>query len=233
MARDRIVVIEDEPDIREVIAYNLVREGFGTTCVANGAEGLAVVRREGPSLVLLDLMLPGMDGLDVCRALKADPLTQTIAIIMVTAKGEETDVVLGLELGADDYVVKPFSPRELVARVRAALRRGPLREEAGRATDRIVRAGLVIDALRHEVLVDGAPVALTATEFRLLHMLAAHPGRVLTRDQLINRAIGEQALVLDRNVDVHVRAVRAKLGPHRDLIETVRGVGYRFRDTAD
>lgn len=229
----QIAVIEDEADIREVMQYNLTREGFSAIVAGDGVEGLGMVRREGPSLVLLDLMLPGMDGLEVCKALKADTLTRDIPIIMVTAKGEEADVVLGLELGADDYVVKPFSPRELVARVRAALRRGPFREVAASRDERIVRDGLVVDAVRHEVRVDGALVTLTATEFRLLHVLAAHPGRVLTRDQIINRIIGEQAVVLERNIDVHVRAVRAKIGPYRDLIETVRGVGYRFRDLDD
>ena len=229
MKREKIVVIEDVSDILEVIQYNLVREGYTVLASEDGQEGLELIRKESPDIVLLDLMLPGLDGLEVCRRLKTDPVTKSIPVIMVTAKGEESDVVLGLGLGADDYVTKPFSPKELVARVKAVLRRGPLKEEVG-AGERIRRGGLVIDAARHEVLVDGAAVSFTATELRLLHFLASHPGRVFTRDHLLSRVIGEDAVVIDRNIDVHVRAVRKKLGPYRDWIETVRGVGYRFRD---
>jgi DNA-binding response OmpR family regulator len=177
-------------------------------------------------------MLPGMDGLEVCRKLKEDPLTRTIPIVMVTAKGEESDVVLGLGLGADDYVTKPFSPRELIARVKTVLRRGPLREDIG-AGERVSRDGVVIDAVRHELRVDDVSVPITATEMRLLHYLASHPGRVFTRDQLLSRVIGEHAIVIDRNIDVHIGALRRKLGTHRDLIDTVRGVGYRFRDLGE
>lgn len=227
--RESILVVEDEEDILEVIQYNLSREGYRVTGVRDGERGLDRARRDAPDLVLLDLMLPGLDGLTVCRRLKDDPLTRTIPVVMVTAKGEESDVVLGLGLGADDYVVKPFSPRELVARVRAVLRRGPLKEEIG-AGERISRKGIVIDVSRHEVRVDDAPVDFTATEMRLLHFLASHPGRVFTRDHLLSRVIGEHAVVIDRNIDVHVGTIRRKLGDHRDLIETVRGVGYRFRD---
>lgn len=223
------IVVEDERDILEVIGYNLGREGYRVVTATDGLRGLHLIRDEAPDLVLLDLMLPGLDGLEVCRRLKADPVTKAIPIIMVTAKGEESDVVLGLGLGADDYVTKPFSPKELVARVKAVLRRGRLKEEAG-AGERIVRGGVVFDAARFEVRVDDEPVTLTATEFRLLHFLASHPGRVFTRDQLLNRVISEQAVVVDRNIDVHVRAVRKKLGGYRELIETVRGIGYRFKD---
>jgi two-component system phosphate regulon response regulator PhoB len=230
MAVGRIVVIEDEADILEVIRYNLAREGYKVMTSRDGEEGLAAVRKEAPDLVLLDLMLPGLDGIEVCRRLKEDPVTRPIPVVMVTAKGEETDIVLGLGVGADDYVTKPFSPKELLARVKAVLRRGPLRGERG-AGERIVREGIVIDAGRHELVVDGKPVTVTATELRLLHFLAAHPGRAFTRDQLLTRVIGESAVVVDRNIDVHVLAVRKKLGDHRDLIETIRGVGYRFRDT--
>jgi two-component system alkaline phosphatase synthesis response regulator PhoP len=229
MKREKIAVVEDERDILEVIGYNLGREGHRVVTATDGLEALRLIRDEAPDLVLLDLMLPGLDGIELCRRLKADPVTKTIPIIMVTAKGEEADVVLGLGVGADDYVTKPFSPKELVARVKAVLRRGPLKEEAGLG-ERIVRDGVVVDAARFEVRVDNAPVVFTATEFRLLHFLAAHPGRVFTRDQLLNRVIGEQAVVIDRNIDVHVRAVRKKLGKYSELIETVRGVGYRFRD---
>ncbi|MEK7477617.1 MAG: response regulator [Candidatus Coatesbacteria bacterium] len=229
MAAGRIVVIEDEADILEVIRYNLAREGYKVITSRDGEEGLAVVRTEAPDLLLLDLMLPGLDGIEICRRLKEDPVTKPIPIVMVTAKGEESDIVLGLGVGADDYVTKPFSPKELLARVKAVLRRGPLREERGEG-ERIVREGIVVDAARHELLVDGKPVTVTATEFRLLHFLASHPGRVFTRDQLLTRVIGESAVVVDRNIDVHVLAVRKKLGDHRELIETIRGVGYRFRD---
>lgn len=230
MTHETILVVEDEPDIREVMEYSLAREGFRVLTTGDGELGLAKAREKAPDLVLLDLMLPGLDGVDVCRRLKEDPLTRAVPVIMVTAKGEESDVVLGLGIGADDYVVKPFSPKELIARVRAVLRRGAPKEERG-AGDRIVRGGLVIDVTRHEVLVDGEPADLTATEMRLLHLLASHPGRVFTRSHLLSRIIGEHAVVLERNIDVHVRSIRQKLGEeHRDAIETVRGVGYRFRD---
>jgi len=177
-------------------------------------------------------MLPGLDGIEVCRRIKNDPSSRATSIIMVTAKGEESDVVLGLGVGADDYVTKPFSPRELVARVKAVLRRGLLRENQG-ANERIERDGIIIDAGKHEARVDGKSVAFTPTEFRLLHFLASHPGRVFARDHLLSRVIGGDAFVIDRNIDVHIRAVRQKLGRHRDLIETIRGVGYRFKDVED
>ena len=229
MKREKIVIIEDEADIREVIEHNLSREGYDVYPSSDGKKGLQLAKKKAPDLVLLDLMLPGLDGLDVCRELKADPVTRSIPVIMVTAKGEESDIVLGLGIGADDYITKPFSPKELVARVKAVLRRGQWREEqSGR--ERIVRGQVIIDVGRHEVRVEGKAVSFTATELRLLHFLASHPGRVFTRDHLLSRVIGEGAFVVDRNIDVHIRAVRKKLGPHRDLIETIRGVGYRFRD---
>ncbi len=226
---EKIVVIEDEDDILEVIAYNLKREGYEVITSTSGEDGLDKIEKSLPQLVVLDLMLPEIDGIELCRKLKSDPLTQSIPVIMVTARGEETDVVLGLELGADDYVTKPFSPRELVARVKAVLRRSRARPESDRK-ERIAREGVVIDPQRHDLKVDGESILLTATEFRLLHFLASHPGRVFTRDYLLARVIGEEAIVIDRNIDVHVRAIRKKLGAHRDLIETIRGVGYRFKD---
>jgi two-component system phosphate regulon response regulator PhoB len=227
--REKIVVIEDEADILEVLQYNLKREGYTVIASRDGEEGLDSVRRENPDLVLLDLMLPGLDGLEVCKRLQADPVTANVPVIMVTAKGEETDVVSGLQIGADDYVTKPFSPKELLARVKAVLRRGPVREQRA-VGDRIVRDGLVIDITKHIATVDGEAITLTATEMRLLHFLGAHPGRVFTRDQLLSRAIGDHAVVIDRNIDVHIGAIRRKLGAYRELIETIRGVGYRFRD---
>jgi two-component system phosphate regulon response regulator PhoB len=229
MVREKILVVEDEADILEVLEYTLAREGYRVLGSRDGAEALVLARREAPRLILLDLMLPGLDGLEVCRRLKADAVTRDVPIIMVTAKGEESDVVLGLGLGADDYVTKPFSPKELVARIRTVLRRGPLVDADGTQA-RLVFRHLTIDPERHEVAVDGESIEFTPTELRLLHLLAAHPGRVFTRDQLVSRVIGEGAFVIHRNVDVHVRGIRAKLGRQRDRIETVRGVGYRFRD---
>lgn len=230
MKRQKVVVIEDEPDIYEVIEYNLEREGYRVCGASDGEQGLSLVRREAPDVVLLDLMLPGLDGLEVCRQLKADSVTRSLPIIMVTAKGEESDVVLGLGLGADDYLTKPFSPKVLIARIQAVLRRPPVKDDQ-QGKSRLVRDGVVIDSDRHEVRVDAEPVSFTATEFRLLHFLASHQGRVFTRDHLLSRVIGEDAIVIDRNIDVHIRSIRKKLGEHRDLIETVRGVGYRFRDS--
>ncbi len=231
MSREKILVIEDEPDILEVIQYNLAREGYEVLTAVNGEEGLAVVSREAPDLVILDLMLPGMDGVSICRHMREDPVTRDISVIMATAKGEESDVVLGLGVGADDYIIKPFSPRELVARVQAVLRRGqPRKSEPGRG-QRITVQGVVIDPTRHEVSVDGERSDFTATEFRLLYFLASHPGRVFDRAHLVSRVISDHVVVLERNIDVHIRSIRRKLGAQRDLIETVRGVGYRFADT--
>lgn len=232
MGRETIIVVEDEADIREVIEHNLRREGYTVRATPDGEEGLHLAQTTAPDLVLLDLMLPGLDGVEVCRRLKADPLTHAIPIIMVTAKGEESDIVLGLGVGADDYVAKPFSPKELLARVRAVLRRGPLKDTQG-GGERIVRGNVVIDAARHEVRVDGEPVIFTATELRLVHFLASHAGRVFTRQHLLSRVIAEGAIVTERNIDVHIRAVRSKLGRHHDLIETIRGVGYRFNDEVE
>jgi two-component system phosphate regulon response regulator PhoB len=229
LKRQKILVVEDEPDLLEVLEYNLTREGFRVLTARDGEAGLKQARAELPDALILDLMLPGMDGLEICRRLRADDVTRVLPIVMVTAKGEEADVVVGLGIGADDYVAKPFSPRELIARLRAVLRRTQAAPTTG-SGDRIEMTGLVIDRARHEVLVRGEPATLTPTELRLLHFLAAHPGRVLTRDQLLSRAIGEHAVVLDRNIDVHIRAIRKKLGEERERVETVRGVGYRFRD---
>jgi two-component system phosphate regulon response regulator PhoB len=228
VAKPRILVVEDEADLRDLLAYNLGREGFKVSATASGAEALRLAREQDPDLLLLDLMLPDLDGLEICRRLRRDPLTAAIPIIVLTAKAEESDKVLGLGLGADDYVTKPFAPAELVARVRAVLRRGRSRPEEG-PPERVVADGLVIDATRHEVLVDGRPARFTATELRLLHFLAAHAGRVFNRDTLLRRVMGEHVALVDRNVDVHVRAIRSKLGKYRERLETVRGVGYRFR----
>jgi two-component system phosphate regulon response regulator PhoB len=224
-----IIVIEDETDILEVLKYNLEREGFRVRTCRDGELGLRLVREENPDIVLLDLMLPGLDGIEICRRLREDAVTRGIPVIMLTAKGEESDVVLGLGVGADDYVTKPFSTGELTARIRAVLRRSELSETEDQR-ERIERPGVVIDAAKHQVVIDGEKVIFTATELRLLHFLASHPGRVFTREILLGRAIGEHAFVGDRNIDVHIRSIRKKLGAHRDLVETIRGVGYRFLD---
>lgn len=232
MKRGKVAVIEDEVDILEVIEYNLIREGFQVCKASDGETALRLVQKEAPDLVLLDLMLPKVDGLEVCRQLKVDPQTRSIPIIMVTAKGEESDIVLGLGIGADDYVTKPFSPNELVGRVKAVLRRGPLQQEEN-FQHRIARGPVAVDSERHEVKVDGKRVSFTPTEFRLLHFLLSHPGRVFTREQILDKVSGEGVFIVDRNVDVHVRALRRKLGKRAELIETIRGVGYRFQDEGE
>lgn len=228
MSRAKVVIIEDEPDIIEVMSYNLKREGYQVSASRRGDEGLNLVRNQSPALVLLDLMLPGTDGLSICQQLKADPITRDIPIIIVSAKGEESDVVIGLGLGADDYIAKPFSPRELLARVKAVLRRGPVREDQQK--ERIQIQDLMIDTTRHEVVIAGVQVKLTATEFKLLFQLASQPGRAFSREQLLNRVVGEGVIVVDRNIDVHIRSVRKKLGVLSHMVQTIRGVGYRFMD---
>jgi DNA-binding response OmpR family regulator len=230
MSRSKILVIEDEPDIRELLQYSLTRDGYDVAVAADGPAGLAAARRAVPDLLLLDLMLPGMDGLEVCRRLRADQSTASTAVIMVSAKGEESDVVLGLGLGADDYIAKPFKPNELLARVRAVLRR--TREEARAPDDKrtLVIGALRIDPTKHKVTLNDAELPMTATEFRILHYLASRPGRVFTRDQILTASMGPNTMVLERNIDVHVRSIRKKLGPQRRLIETVRAIGYRFAE---
>jgi two-component system phosphate regulon response regulator PhoB len=228
MSQKQIVVVEDEPDILEVLSYNLVREGFDVSTSLDGAQGLELICKKVPDLVLLDLMLPGMDGLDICRQLKTDAATRHIPIIMVTAKGEESDVVLGLGIGADDYISKPFSPKELVARVKAVLRRGAITDQGG-LIQHIEIDGLIVDPNKHSVTLHHQTIDLTATEFRLLYYLASHPGRVFSREQLLNQSSGDEAIVIDRNIDVHIRAIRKKLDGHH-FIETIRGVGYRFKE---
>ena len=227
MKKPKIVVIEDEVDILEVINYNLSKEGFDVCSALDGEEGLALVKKEVPDLVLLDLMLPGLDGIEICRKLKTDYSTRSIPIIMVTAKGEESDIVLGLGMGADDYMVKPFRPRELIARIRSVLRRGDFIEE-GEGLVSIDE--LVIDINRHEVKLEGKKIVLTAMEFKLLHFLASHPGQVFTRENLLNHVSSDDTFIIDRNIDVHIRSIRKKLNKHRELIETIHRVGYRFRD---
>ena len=225
MKRKKIVVVEDEPDLVDVVTYNLQREGYSVLTAQRGDEGLNLIRSERPDLVLLDLMLPGMDGLSICRQMKSDSSLSEIPIIIASAKGEESDVVIGLEMGADDYLAKPFSPRELLARIKAVLRRGAPRDVI---RDRLVIRDLVIDSGKHEVRIEDEIISLTSTEFKLLHHLASSKGRAFSREQLLNKVVGMGVIVVDRNIDVHIRAVRKKLGNHSNMIQTIRGVGYRF-----
>lgn len=226
-----VLVVEDEQDIRELVSYHLFKEGYQVSGVASGEEALRTVQSQTPDLILLDLMLPGMDGLTLCRQLRADPKTASTLIVMLTAKGEEADVVAGLNLGAHDYVTKPFSPRVLMARVRAVLRRlaRPTleQEESG---ETICLHNITIHLGRHEVLVDGEPVELSATEFRVLHFLAQRPGWVFTRQQILDWVHGTNYAITDRAVDVQIVGLRRRLGEAGQYIETVRGVGYRMKD---
>jgi two-component system phosphate regulon response regulator PhoB len=222
----RVAVVEDEPDIAEVVQYNLKKEGFQVEIHGRGDTALEAVRRRPPDLILLDLMLPGMDGLEITRALKRDPATAGIPLVMLTAKGEELDRIVGLELGADDYIAKPFSPRELVLRVKAVLRRG---SENGAPEARLETGGIALDVAAHSLTVRGKDVPLTATEFRLLHLLMDRRGRVQTRGKLLSDAWGYAEDVDSRTVDTHVRRLRRKLGPEAQRLETVIGVGYRLK----
>ncbi len=228
MAHEHIMVVDDEEDILELVGYNLERIGYRVTRVDSGEDALRIARDKEPDLILLDLMLPGIDGLEVCRLLKQDNRTSSIPIIMLTARGDEADIVAGLEVGADDYITKPFSPRVMVARVKTVMRR--IGDSQPKKDDVISLKGLVIHPGRHEVSVKGKPVNLTSTEFQLLHQLARRAGWVFTRQQLIDAARGEDYPVTDRSVDVHVVGLRKKLGEYGRMIETVRGVGYRFRE---
>lgn len=229
MAGETIMIVEDEEPIRRLLQYNLEREGYKVLSASDGRLGLAMAQTARPSAVVLDLMLPGLDGLEVCRELKRRAETSRIPVLMLTAKGEESDVVTGLEVGAADYVTKPFSVKVVIARLRALLRR---QHEAPDVAAQVVRIrDLVIDPTRHELLIKGKPVELTFTEFRLLHLLARQPGRVFTREQIVDAVRGEDYPVTDRAVDVQVVGLRRKLGTRGDYIETVRGVGYRFQDT--
>ncbi|MBT5463554.1 MAG: response regulator transcription factor [Gammaproteobacteria bacterium] len=230
MSKPLIVVVEDETDIQDIITYNLKREGYDVLAASRGDQGLSLIQAKNPDLVILDIMLPGIDGLTICQQLRAAAKTKALPIIILSAKEEESDVVIGLGLGADDYMPKPFSPRELLARVKALLRRATAQESQGQGQDQIRHGDLIIDIDRHQASLQGVALKLTATEFKLLMVLASQPGRAFSREQLLNRVVGDAVVVVDRNIDVHIRSVRKKLGVQTGLIETVRGVGYRFAD---
>ncbi len=229
MADNKILVVDDEEDILELVRYNLAREGYRVVCAASGEQALNKAGSEPFDLIVLDLMLPGIDGLEVAKKLKNKPETRHIPIIMLTAKGEEADIVTGLELGADDYVTKPFSPRVLLARVKAVIRRKVLEEVDDSSIIQIYE--LEIDPGRRRVLAKGSHVELTFTEFQILYLLARRPGWVFTRFKIVDLIRGDDYPVTDRSVDVQIVGLRKKLGPCGKYIETVRGVGYRFRET--
>lgn len=223
--KTRILVVDDEADVLELVEFNLRQAGYELTSAADGAEALKKAKAQLPALIILDVMLPEVDGLEVCKLLRRDPATARIPIIMLTAKASELDRVLGLELGADDYLTKPFSPRELLLRIKNLLQR---QAQSGARRERLVFGELAIDLPRHEVTWQGKPIELTATEFRLLHVLAERAGRVQSRDQLLRDVWHYESLIDTRTVDTHMRRLREKLGPAAKHLDTVRGVGYRF-----
>ncbi|MBZ0254494.1 response regulator [bacterium] len=227
MNRKRILVVDDEEDILDLVEYNLAKNGYDVTCVASGEEAIETARKHSPDLILLDLMLPGVDGLEVCRRLKGDATAANVPIVMLTAKGEEADIVNGLELGADDYVTKPFSTRVLIARVNAVLRR---KDDEIDETSTILIHDLQIIPGRHEAILDNQRLDLTFTEFCILRFLAQRPGWVFTREQIIDAVRGSDYPVTERSVDVQIVGLRKKLGSFGHYIETVRGVGYRLKE---
>ena len=230
VSKPLILIVEDEDDIRELVRYNLERENFAVSEAESGEAGLKAVAKKRPDLILLDLMLPGKDGLQVCRELKQNDASRDIPVVMMTAKGEESDIITGLELGAEDYVVKPFSPKVLVARIKAVLRRKTAALAVPSGDDVLTIQNIVIHPGRHEVTVGGKPVELTASEFGILHFLARRPGWVFTRYQIVDAVHGEDYPVTERSVDVQVVGLRKKLKKSGEFIETVRGIGYRFKD---
>jgi two-component system phosphate regulon response regulator PhoB len=227
MPRTRILIIEDERALTDVLAYNFEREGYETLVAHDGQEGLRKAQTLLPDLIILDLMLPTLSGLDICRAVRSGERTRDIPIVMLTAKAEETDQVVGFSLGADDYVTKPFSVKVLLQRIKALQRR---REGTSDATELIEHLGVCIDRLRHRASVKGKEMDLTPTEFKLLECLLRQPGRAFSRPQLMDAAIGGGSIVLERTIDVHIKSLRRKMGVTAEFIETVRGVGYRFRE---
>jgi len=223
----KILVADDEEDVLNLVSMNLKNAGFTVLQAVDGSEAIQKARTQSPALIVLDIMLPGMSGLEVCRALKGEAATAQIPVILLTAKAEEVDRIVGLELGADDYITKPFSPRELVLRVKSVLRRGTA---TGEASDHFKVGAITVDRARHQVRVKNKPVELTATEFKLLTLLIERRGRVQSRDKLLNDVWGYESLIDTRTVDTHVRRLREKLGAAADCIETVRGFGYRIAE---
>lgn len=229
MAKGKILIVDDEEDILELIRFNLSKEGYDAVCAETGEKALKLVMRDSFDLIVLDLMLPGLDGFEVTQHLKGNPATRSVPIVMLTAKGEEADVVTGLELGADDYITKPFSPRVLSARIKAVMRRRG-RDKSARENDVLDVQDLVIHPGRREVTAAGETVELTYTEFQVLYYLARRPGWVLTRSQIVDAVRGSDYAVTERSVDVQIVGLRKKLGPCGAYIQTVRGVGYRFKE---
>jgi two-component system phosphate regulon response regulator PhoB len=227
MAKKRILIIEDDRDLSEILAYNLEQAGFAVSVVRDGREGLRLAHVTPPDLVVLDLMLPELDGIEVCRRLRSSAGTRNVLVLMLTAKSQELDQLIGYSVGADDYVTKPFSLNVLLQRIRALLRR-----HDGHADDRdvVVSQGIVVDRPRHRATAGDRPMPLTKSEFSLLEVLMRNMGRAFSRSELIDAALGGDAIVLERTIDVHIRALRKKLGPFAHLIETIRGIGYRFHD---
>ena len=229
MSKATVLIVEDDLSLTEVLSYNLQRSGYDVLIARDGEDGIRQAKLKLPNLIILDLMLPIMDGLEVCRRLRADPAMKNTRILMLTAKAEESDQLVGFSLGADDYVTKPFSVKVLLQRVKVLTRCN-----AKVSSDDLVDChGVSIDIVRHRVAIGESPINLTRSEFRLLESLIRQPGRVFSRAELIDAALGEDTLVLERTIDVHVRSLRKKMDDHADLIETVRGVGYKFRDPAD
>ena len=227
MPRVKVLIIEDDRPIAEVLTYNLKNAGYEVFVATDGQDGLNQAQLKSPDVVVLDLMLPVIDGQEVCKRLRADPATRDTLIMMLTAKAEETDQLIGFSLGADDYVTKPFSVKVVLERIKALRRR---RAFDPQSEDTVACHGVIVDRLRHRVLIDNQPIPLTVSEFRLLDTLIRQPGRVFQRSELIDAALGDDIMVLERTIDVHIRSLRRKMQEHADLIETVRGVGYRFRD---
>jgi two-component system phosphate regulon response regulator PhoB len=228
MPKSKVLVIEDDRAISEILVYNLDKAGYEVSLAIDGRDGVSQAQLKLPDIILLDVMLPVIDGVEVCRRLRAKPETAGAIIIMLTAKTEEADQLIGFSVGADDYVTKPFSVRVLMERIKALQRRKTAKPDD--ENDTVTRAGITLDRRRYRVSVDGQPVELTKSEFRLLDTLIRQPGRAFDRTELIDSALGEDTLVLERTIDVHIRALRKKIGPNADAIETVRGVGYRFRE---
>jgi len=232
VSRPKILIVEDDRAIADVLAYNLDQIGYDVLRAENGSDGLDKAKVHVPDVVVLDVMLPGIDGLEVCRRIRAMPETKAVQILMLTAKSEEGDQLVGFSVGADDYVVKPFSVRILMERVKALVRRRAQGETIG-DSDLVVCGPISVDRIRHKITVEGQPIEFTASEFRLLESLVRAPGRVFDRSELIELALGADTLVLERTIDVHVRSIRKKLGRFADLVETVRGVGYRIHEPID